>query len=435
MRSVRPTSSPEGLGRAAPTGHAAPGTRIASPSGVRAWPRWAEGCPNKGTSVAEFITGNQAVVRGALAAGCDYIAGYPITPASSILSDMIRAFAGGRGIAVQVEDEIAAIGQCISAAMCGARAMSATSGPGLSLFSENIGFAQMIEAPVVIIDCQRLGPSTGGATMTGEGDVYFARHVTAGGYPLPVFAATDAASAYRLTYKAFQVAEELRTPVIVLLSKDISSTRTTVDFSQVELPPRRTRRLVATNAKYVPYAFDDPAEVPAFAPIGGNQRVRATGSIHDLNALLTTDSAAIERKLTHLRNKIEEAALQLDDVEAELDADANVLIVSYGLPDGAAREAVERLRADGTRVSHLTLFSLWPIPELAIRAAAGPHVNTVIVPELNIGLYVDVIRRVLPGVQVESIVRYDGGSIGPQVLMDRVRAAKKTAPVLGRCAP
>src|SRR3990172_2298651 len=194
-----------------------------------------------GPAMNEFVTGNQAIVRGALRAGCDYFAGYPITPASSICSEMIQALTEKGATGVQTEDEIAAIGQCIGAAMAGAKAMTASSGPGLSLYSENIGLAQMGEVPLVIVDCQRMGPATGGATATGEGDVLFARHVTAGGYPLPVLAAADAASAYRLTYEAFNMAERFRTPVIVLLSKDISLTRLTVDLDRIHLPPRVER--------------------------------------------------------------------------------------------------------------------------------------------------------------------------------------------------
>lgn len=384
--------------------------------------------------MAEFITGNQAVVRGALRAGCNFMAGYPITPASSILNDVIRAFADGRGIVVQAEDEIAAIGQCIAASMCGARAMTATSGPGLSLLSENIGFAQMIEAPVVIVNCQRLGPATGGATMSGEGDVLFARHVTAGGYPLPVLAASDSASAYRLTYSAFQIAEELRTPVVVLLSKDISSTRQTVDLDAITLPPARERPLAPPDQPYVPYAFTAPEQVPVFAPVGGPSRVRVTGSIHDACGLLTTDRRAIERKLTHLKAKIDAAAERLEDVEANLDPDASVLVVSYGLPDGSAREAVDILRRSEIPISHLTLCSLWPVPVHALRRAAGPRVSHVLVPEINIGLYCEEIRRALPGVTVESILRYDGGRVDPRSLLDRIRQLTGRDPSDGRSA-
>ncbi|MFO0840373.1 MAG: pyruvate flavodoxin/ferredoxin oxidoreductase [Phycisphaerae bacterium] len=364
----------------------------------------------------EFVTGNQAVVRGALRAGCDFFAGYPITPASSVLTEFIRAFADGAGIAVQTEDEIAAIGQCIGAAMAGARALTASSGPGLSLYSENIGLAQMGEVPLVIVDCQRMAPATGGATATGEGDVLFARHVTAGSFPIPVLAATDADSAYRVTYRAFQIAERLRTPVIVLSSKDIALTRQTADFDAIALTPIEPRTIADNPREFRPYAVANPTDVPAFLPIGGAHRVRFTGSIHDEDGLLTIDRAKIERKLTHLRDKINGNAAVIEDVRADPDLDADTLIVSYGMADGAARHAVREMRASGRAVAHLTLYSLWPMPERALRAAIGRNVRRVIVPELNIGLYADELRRLMPTMPIESITRYDGGLIAPATI-------------------
>lgn len=367
----------------------------------------------------EFITGNQAIVRGALRAGCDYVAGYPITPASSILSDFIAAFSDGAGVAVQTEDEIAAIGQCIAASMCGARPLTATSGPGLSLYSENIGLAQMVEAPLVIVDCQRMGPATGGATASGEGDVLFARHVTAGGYPLPVLAASDAATAYRLTHRAFALAERLRTPVVVLASKEISTTRRTVDLDAIPLEPITPRPAPADVESYQPYRIERTADVPEFLPIGGRRRVRVTGSIHDECGVLTIDKARIARKLTHLRDKIAAAADAIEDVDCEVEAGADSLVVSYGLPAGAARAAVAALRREGRRVSHLTLYSLWPTPVRALRdASAG--VRRVLVPELNIGLYVEEIRRVIPRCTVDSLCRFDGGPITPRAIAQAV---------------
>lgn len=368
----------------------------------------------------DFITGNQAAVRGAIRAGCNYFAGYPITPASSILSDMINAFAGGAGVAIQTEDEIAAIGQCIGAAMAGAKALTASSGPGLSLYSENIGLAQMGEVPLVIVNCQRMGPATGGATATGEGDVLFARHVTSGGYPLPVLAATDAASAYWLTYEAFNIAERLRTPVIVLLSKDISLTRQTVDLGAVPLSARTDRHVASPDVTFHPYNFAASADTPYFSPIGGEQLVRFTGSIHDENGLLTTDRTKIARKLTHLRDKIVSHSENLAYVEWNGDADATTLIISYGLADGAARDAVKALRASGTAVSHMTLYSLWPVPERAITDALSLRIERVVVPELNIGLYADELRRVIRHVPVQSIVRFDGGVISPRIIVEHV---------------
>ncbi len=368
----------------------------------------------------EFITGNQAIVRGAVRAGCNFVAGYPITPASSILNEIVRAFADGSGTVVQTEDEIAAIGQCIGAAMTGAKVLTATSGPGISLYSENIGLAQMGETPIVIVDCQRMGPATGGATATGDGDVMFARHVTSGSYPIPVLAATDAMSAYRLTYEAFNIAERLRTPVILLSSKAIAMTRQTVDLESVELPAAITRQRATSNGTFQPYHVDHPSDVPDFAPIGGSQRVRFTGSIHGEDGVLTIDRKKIDAKLKHLNAKIVGNAASLELVEADLDDSAETLVISYGLADGAAREAVKQSREHGNLVSHLTIFSLWPVPEIALRAAITPSIRRVIVPELNLGLYVEEIRKQVPGVLIESIQRIDGGLIYPQRIVDAI---------------
>ncbi len=376
----------------------------------------------------EFITGNQAVVRGALRAGCNFFAGYPITPASSILSEFVGAFASNGCTAIQTEDEIAAIGQCIGAAMAGAKALTASSGPGLSLYSENIGLAQMGEVPLVIVDCQRMGPATGGATATGEGDVLFAGHVTSGGYPLPVLAATDAATAYRLTYEAFNIAERLRTPVIVLLSKDIALTRQTVDLGRIVLSPC-VNRTMSNEATFKPYGVASPEGVPAFAPIGGERLTRFTGSIHDENGLLTTSRVKIGATLTHLHRKIRAAQQTLEIADEDLDPNAKILIVSYGLADGAAREAVRSLRAVGQRVSHVTLYTLWPVPENVLRRAATSEVDRVIVPELNIGLYFREIQRVLHHPRIVSLPRYDGGLISPESIVETVEAGARTEPV------
>lgn len=364
----------------------------------------------------EFMTGNEAIVRGALRAGCNFFAGYPITPASSILSDFVEAFADGSGVAIQTEDEIAAIGQCIGAAMAGARALTASSGPGLSLYSENIGLAQMGEVPLVIVNCQRMGPATGGATATGEGDVMFARFVTAGGYPIPVLAATDAATAYQLTYEAFNIAERLRTPVIMLSAKDISLTRQTVDLDAIQLHERSSRITHQPDREFHPYRVDTPTGVPAFAPIGGTHRVRFTGSIHDEEGLLTIDRRKIDRKLRRLAAKIDSARSTLEYVDADIDPDAEVLIISYGATDGAARDAVETARSRHQRISRLTLLSLWPVPEDSIRRAMTPYVRQVIVPELNIGLYVEEIRKIIRRGKVTSVTRFDGGLIEPDII-------------------
>lgn len=367
----------------------------------------------------EFITGNQAVVRAAIRAGCNYFAGYPITPASSILTEFVKAFADGRGTLVQTEDEIAAIGQCVGAAMAGAKALTASSGPGLSLYSETIGLAIMAETPLVIVDCQRMGPSTGGATATGEGDVMFARFGTGGGYPLPVLSAGDAATAYRLTIDAFNIAERYRTPVILLSSKDVALTRQTVDLNAIELPDILERSIHDNGDGWSgPYAVEQAADVPKFAPIGGDRLVRVTGSIHDERGVLTNDRSKIAAKLTHLVEKIEGHAEDLERFDADIDPNAETLILCYGGTDGAVCEAVAMLRERGEPVSRLTLYTLWPIAAKAIRNAISPKVHRIIMPELNIGLYANALRPVVAPLAIDSITRFDGALIAPETICE-----------------
>src|SRR5512145_1626816 len=169
----------------------------------------------EGFQMRELTDGATAIVRGALAAGCDFFAGYPITPASQILMLMMRELPKAGGVAIQGEDEIASIGMCIGATLAGARAMTATSGPGMSLYSESIGLAIMGEVPLVIVDVQRLGPSTGGATTVSQGDIQFLRWGTSGGYPVIVLSPTSVAECYNLTRTAFDLAERFRIPVFL----------------------------------------------------------------------------------------------------------------------------------------------------------------------------------------------------------------------------
>ncbi|NJL29098.1 MAG: pyruvate flavodoxin/ferredoxin oxidoreductase, partial [Thermoanaerobaculia bacterium] len=190
----------------------------------------------------ELLDGATALARGALEGGCNFFAGYPITPASPILMAMMRELPKVGGVAIQGEDEIASIGFCIGAAMAGARAMTATSGPGISLYSENVGLALMGEVPLVIVDVQRLGPATGGATTVAQGDVQFVRWGTSGGYPLIVLAPSTIAEHYHLVREAFALAERFRCPVFVLTDKELALTQGTIDAETLTGSPARGRR-------------------------------------------------------------------------------------------------------------------------------------------------------------------------------------------------
>ncbi len=365
----------------------------------------------------EFLEGNEAIARGALRAGCDFFAGYPITPASSILHSMLELVPERGGTAIQAEDEIASMGLCIAAAMAGRKAMTATSGPGMSLYSENIGLAQIGETPLVIVNVQRQGPATGSATKGAEGDIQFTRWGTSGGLPVIALSPATVGEAYELTYRAFNLAEQYRTPVFVLTSKEIGVTRESVDLEAIALPPRVERKRVGDNGEYLPHRFGPPAEVPAIADFGGQYIARYTTSTHDQAAYLTAKPAIIQAMIDHYTAKIEQAADDIALVKRDFQDGAETLLISYGITSRSAAVAVREARARGQRVSELVLQTLWPVPEKAIKAAMA-GVRRVIVPEMNMGQYRLEIERLAPaGVEVLGVNKMNTTLVSPTEIL------------------
>ena len=365
----------------------------------------------------EFTDGSTAIVRGAIDAGCDFFAGYPITPASPVLTGMMRELPKVRGVALQAEDEIASIGMCIGATLGGARAMTASSGPGLSLYSENIGLAIMGEVPLVIVDVQRLGPGTGGATTVCQGDVQFARWGTSGGYPIIALAPGSIAECYGLTRRAFDLAERFRCPVFLLTDKELNLTAATVSLEDYEEFPVRARvhPRPAPEEDFVPYRYQPAADVTPIGSYGEDYVLRFTGSTHDERAFITKEPRTVGELNRHLVAKIEEHTDEIELVRADLQPGATTLVVSYGVTAGAVREAVQSHRRAGGVVSALTIQSLWPVPERAIRRALR-DVHRVIVAELNDGQYRREIERLAHSAEVVGLHRVDGELISPKEL-------------------
>ncbi len=374
----------------------------------------------------ELIDGSTAIVRGALDAGCTFFAGYPITPASSILMRLLRDLPSVGGIAVQAEDEIASLSMCLGAALGGARVMTASSGPGLCLYSENVGLAIMGEVPVVIVDVQRMGPSTGGATTVGQGDVQFVRWGTAGGYPIIALAPSTVAECYSLTIRAFELAERFRSPVFLLTDKELALTLASVEADAfvrpAPLPEGAAPDHTATGEgeSFRPYRFTPAESVAPLVPFGGNDLVRFTGSSHGEDGLLTKDRATLAALNRHLSEKIEAHRDVLEDVTADLEPGARTLLISYGVTAGGMRAAVRQGRARGRKVSALTVRSLWPVPEAAIqRAMEG--VEKVVVAELNLGDFRREVERVACGrVKVTGLHRVDGELLSPSQFLSEI---------------
>jgi 2-oxoglutarate ferredoxin oxidoreductase subunit alpha len=365
----------------------------------------------------ELMTGADVIARAAIASGCDFFAGYPITPASGILSAMMKQLPRAGGVAVQGEDELASIGYCLGASSAGKKVMTATSGPGLSLYSENIGLAQMAELPIVIVNVQRMGPATGGATTNAEGDVQFTRWVTSGGYPFIAFCPTNMEETFYLTCEAFNWAERLRTPVFLLTCKDLVMNMDTIDSSKCRVQGARPGRTMAESGRgFKPYAYSALSDVPPFAPIGGDILTRVNTSTHDQNGLLAKRPAICSAALRHLNEKITARAAELEMVETDLEKGADTIIVAYGVAGRTARQAVKDARASGRKMSLAVVHSLWPVPEGALKKAVGAH-KRIIIPEHNIGQYVLEVQRLFPDREIRPVNRIDGELITPHEML------------------
>lgn len=378
----------------------------------------------------EFIDGAEAIGRGAIAAGCNFFAGYPITPATPILHHLITELPRIGGVAIQAEDEIASMGMCIGAAMAGAKSMTATSGPGISLYSENIGLAVMGEVPLVIVDVMRLGPATGGATTVGQGDVQFVRWGTSGGYPIIALCPTNPPECYSLTVKAFELAARFRCPVFLLTDREVVATMSSVEMEAYDpdsahLDLKLTPKF-AVGESFVPYQVAKADDVPTFSPYGGQKLVRFTGSTHDERGFLTKDPEKVAKLNQHLAAKIDAHRQKIELVTSDLQPGAKTLIVSYGITARSMLEAVAARRREGGKVCSLIVHSLWPVPESAITHAMH-GVQRVVVAELNLGQYRRELERLislLPNAEkrpeVLGVNRVDGELITPQKISEAV---------------
>lgn len=345
--------------------------------------------------------GNQMIAQGGIAAGCRFFAGYPITPASGIYKTMIDELPKRGDVAISSPDEISALAFCVGASQRGFKSMTATSGPGFSLMVETLQYAVMTETPLVIALVQRLGPSTGGATQGGQGDVLFAGHSIAGGYTIPVFSPSNPVEAYNLTIHAFNVAEKFRTPVILLTDKEVGMTSENVDYEKLEDAEVVNRKYFdgKNNQEFKTYSFRKRGDVPEFVSVGGDVKVTVTGSAHDMAGKLQKNSPETIAVLRHLQEKIafrSREIIRLDLDPAPDDGgteDAETVVISYGVSARTSREAVKNLRKRGKRVSFLNLQTLFPIPDTQIVEAVANAKSIVVVEENMRGLYRTQIER------------------------------------------
>ncbi len=371
----------------------------------------------------QFIQGDIAVAYGALLAGCSYFAGYPITPATETAEALSRLMPLTGGTYIQMEDEIASISAVIGAAWTGAKAMTATSGPGFSLMQENIGYACMTETPCVIVDVQRSGPSTGQPTEAAQGDMMQARWGTHGDHEIIALAPSSVQECLDLTIQAFNLSERLRNPVLLMTDGEVGHMREMIRIPGREEFSLETRVLPeAGGESYLPFQAgeDKMATLPNF---GKGFHVYVTGLTHDERGFPSTDDAEVHTKLVkRLCEKISDRREELTWVERDYVPEARVGIVSYGITSRAAASATAALRNAGVPANHLRLVSVWPFPNHEIRALAE-QVDRIVVPEMNLGQVVHPVKEAAEGAcTVEVFPKIGGPMHTPGDIVDRVMA-------------
>jgi 2-oxoglutarate ferredoxin oxidoreductase subunit alpha len=366
-----------------------------------------------------LLDGNEAIAWGALDAGCQFYAGYPITPATTIFNTMMDLLPPNGGICLQCEDEIASIGSCLGASMAGKKVMTATSGPGLSLYSENISFAIGGEIPIVIVVVQRLGPSTGIATRGADSDIQFMRWGNSGGLPVITLAPSSIPDCYTMTMQAFNLAEQYRCPVFIATNKEIGMTKGSVNLNLAAKPSIVDRRYPEITEDYQPFRVTGDNLVPDFLPMGHDTLVRQNSLVHGPDGYITIDPAVIDNYQQRLNDKVESKVDQFTYYESFMEDAADTLLITYGISARAAREAQQKLKSSNQPVSLLILKTLWPVPAQLICGKAADYERIVTI-EMNLGQYHQEIERLLPHKPVDSINQLNGSLISPETIIKGV---------------
>src|SRR4030042_578925 len=373
----------------------------------------------EGRLTVRLMQGNEAVGWGAIAVGCKFFGGYPITPSTEIAEMLSRELPKVGGKFIQMEDEIASLAACIGASVGGLKSLTATSGPGFSLMQEHIGYASMTEIPVVIVDVQRLGPSTGQPTSASQGDVMQTRWGTHGDHPMIVLSPISVSQSFDLTVKAFNYSEKYRTPVILLLDEVVGHMREKIelpDFDTVERVERIATDVPAEG--YKPYG-DSMSDVPPMANFGDGYRYHITGLFHDMMGYPTTRLDEIDPWIERVHRKIERNLTDIVQVEEDLSESDKTIVVAYGATARSARHAVKLARQRRTKVGMVTLLTIWPFAEAEISRVARVA-KRIIVPEMNLGQLALEVERGAGRSKAVRVNRANGEMITPQMILEAI---------------
>jgi 2-oxoglutarate ferredoxin oxidoreductase subunit alpha len=367
-----------------------------------------------------YLDGDFACGEGAMAAGCRFVAGYPITPSTEVVERISRRFPTMGGTFIQMEDELASMAAVAGAAWTGTKAMTVTSGPGFSLMMENIGLAIMMETPCVVVNVQRGGPSTGLPTMVGQADMMQARWGSHGDYELIALSPQSPQEAFDLTIDAFNLAETYRVPVLVMMDECVGHMTERVVIPEPDAIDITPRNLTASPPEsYHPYAVNG-RPVPEFARAGDGYRFHSTGLTHDELGYPVMSADCQDECVRRLVDKIRTNAGDIVRVEEDGTDDADVVVVAYGITARVARMAVSLARRQGVKVGFLRLVVVWPFPESRIRELAG-RAAAFVVPEINLGQMVREVERCAGGRAASIPVSHAGGGVhDPEVICQAI---------------
>lgn len=365
------------------------------------------------------LQGNHACALGAIAAGCRFYAGYPITPSSEIAERMAVELPRIDGVFIQMEDEIASIGAILGASMGGVKAMTATSGPGFSLKQENLGYAAGAEIPCVIVNVMRGGPSTGLPTRPAQADVMQARWGTHGDHPIVVITPDSVPEIYTQTIRAFNLSEQLRVPVVMLYDEALGHLIESVRLGGGDLEIADRKWAAQPDSDFRPYAAGADL-IPDMVRPGDGFRTHTTGLTHAEDGFPTQDPEVVEQYMRRILGKLELHQDLIESYEAiEID-DADYLVVAFGITARAARRALKQARAQSIRVGMFRPITLWPFPEKAFESIVTGK-RGVLVAEMNAGQLITEIERYRSdGCRIEGLNRIDGETITPRQILNSI---------------
>ncbi|WP_106627568.1 2-oxoacid:acceptor oxidoreductase subunit alpha [Selenomonas massiliensis] len=370
---------------------------------------------------ARLMQGNEAVAEGAIAAGVTFFAGYPITPSTEIAEQMAKLLPKIGGTFLQMEDEIGAMGAILGASLAGAKVMDATSGPGFSLKQELIGYGACAEIPCVVVNVQRVGPSTGQPTAPSQGDVMQARWGTHGDHPIIALSPWSVRESFDLAVLSVNYAERFRTPVILLTDEIVGHLRENVTLptaDELDIYPRRLPKKTRAEG-YQPFAVGEDL-VPDVARFGDGCRIHVTGLLHDETGFPSGSPVVTEQLIHRLHEKINRVGEEIIHTEEAFMEDAEYAVVSYGGTARTAYEAVRAARANGIKVGFLRLKTIWPFADAAVGRLAD-RVKSILVAELNYGQLVGEVTRAAHGTPVRPCLKYNMLDFTPQEITAAIR--------------